>query len=244
MSDNPWDQQPGPPPRRGGSGGWWLVMAVGVGLIALLAWQFPEAIETEQDWLHLVYLVGLLALVSSGAVGMRRNRLGDSAKQAAVWLAIALVCIAGYGYRYEARAVGQRVLGELLPGYAAHSGDAAVVLRPGPNGHYRVQAVVDGARLTFLVDTGASDVVLSLADARKLGFNPDTLAYTLLYSTANGMVRGAPVILGEVAIGGIRVTNVEASVNEAPMAGSLLGMSFLGRLSAFEVRNGSLTLRQ
>ncbi|MFP6744816.1 MAG: hypothetical protein VCB77_06475, partial [Alphaproteobacteria bacterium] len=126
MSDNPWDQQPGPPP---GHGAWWLVMAAGVGLIALLAWQFPEAIETEQDWLHLVYLVGLLALVSSGAVGMRRNRLGENAKQAAGWLAIALVCVAGYGYRFEARAVGQRVLGELLPGYAANSGEAAVTLR-------------------------------------------------------------------------------------------------------------------
>ncbi len=241
MSDNPWDQQPGPPPGRGG---WWLVMAAGVGLIALLAWQFPEAIETEQYWLHLVYLVGLLALVSSGAVGMRRNRLGENAKQAAVWLAIALVCVAGYGYRFEARAVGQRVLGELLPGYAANSGEAAVTLRAGPNGHYRVDAVVDGARLTFLVDTGASDVVLSLADARKLGFNPDTMAYTQVYSTANGLVRGAPVVLGSITIGGIRVTDVDASVNQAPMAGSLLGMSFLGRLSAYEVRNGSLTLRQ
>lgn len=244
MSDNPWDPNSAPPPKRGGGGGWWLLMAAAVGLIALLAWQFPEAIETEQDWLHVVYLVGLLALVSSGAMGMRRNRLGDSAKQAAVWLAIALVCVAGYGYRFEARAVGQRVLGELLPGYAANSGEAAVTLRAGANGHYRVDAVVDGARLSFLVDTGASDVVLSLADARKLGFNPDTMAYTQVYSTANGLVRGAPVVLGSITIGGIRITNVDASVNEAPMAGSLLGMSFLGRLSAFEVQNGSLTLRQ
>lgn len=219
-------------------------MAAAVGLIALLAWRIPEALETEQDWLHLVYLIGLLALVSSGAMSRRRNRLGESAKQAAVWLAIALACIAGYGYRYEAQAVGQRVLGELVPGYAASIGDAAVVIRAGPNGHYWVQAVVDGARLTILVDTGASDVVLSLADARKLGFNPDTLSYTQVYSTANGMVRGAPVILGEIAIGRIRVTNVVASINQAPMAGSLLGMSFLGRLSAYEFRNGSLTLRQ
>ena len=121
-------------------------MAAAVGLIALLAWQFPEALKTEQDWLHLVYLIGLLALVSSGAISRRRNRLGQSAKQAAVWLAIALVCIAGYGYRYEAQAVGQRVLGELVPGYAANTGEAAVTLRAGPNGHYRVQAVVAPAR--------------------------------------------------------------------------------------------------
>ena len=84
----------------------------------------------------------------------------------------------------------------------------------------------------------------SSADARRLGFDPDALAYTQVYSTANGTVRGAPVILREVAVGPIRVRDVAASVNDAPMAGSLLGMSFLGRLSAYEVSNGSLTLRQ
>ena len=71
-----------------------------------------------------------------------------------------------------------------------------------------------------------------------------TMAYTQVYSTANGRVRGAPLVLGSITIGGIRITDVDASVNQAPMASSLLGMSFLGRLSAYEVRNGSLTLRQ
>ncbi len=241
MSPDPWGA--GPEAPRSGGGGWWLVLLLAAGgLIALLAWTFPGVLETEADWLHLVYLVGLLALVSSGVVAGRRTRLRETAKQVAAWIAIALIAVAGYGYRFEIEAVGERVLGELVPGYGVATGEASVVFRVGASGHYQVQAVVDGVALAFRVDTGASDVVLSRADARRLGFDPDALAYTQVYSTANGTVRGAPVTLGEVVVGPIRLTEVAASVNQAPMAGSLLGMSFLGRLSAYEVSNGSLTL--
>jgi aspartyl protease family protein len=98
--------------------------------------------------------------------------------------------------------------------------------------------------MRFLVDTGASEVMLSPADARRLGYEPAALAYTRLYQTANGTVRGAPVTIPEIVIGPIRLTNVEASVNEHETEGSLLGMSFLGRLSGYQVNGNTLTLRQ
>ena len=82
------------------------------------------------------------------------------------------------------------------------------------------------------------------ADARRLGYKPATLAYTRLFKTANGTVRGAPVTIPEVAIGPIHLKNVEASVNEHETEGSLLGMSFLGRLSGYQVSGDTLTLRQ
>ena len=134
---------------------------------------------------------------------------------------------------------------ELVPGYGVATGDESMVFRVGDDGHFRVRAVVDGVALDFLVDTGASDVALTRSDARRLGFDLDALAYIQPYTTANGVVYGAPVILGEMVVGPIRLTDVAASVNQAPMGGaSLLGMSFLGRLGAYEVSNGSLTLRQ
>lgn len=243
VNRDPWNA--GPEPPRPGGGGWWLLLLLAAGaLIALLAWRFPGSLETERDWLRMVYLVGLLALVTSGVMAGRRTRWRETAKRAAAWIAIALIAIAGYAYRFEIEAVGERMLGELAPGYGVATGEASVVFRVGAGGHYRVEAVVDGVALAFLVDTGASDVVLSRADARRLGFDPDALAYTRVYSTANGLVRAAPVILDEVVVGPIRLTDVAASVNQAPMAGSVLGMSFLGRLSAYEVSNGSLTMRQ
>ncbi len=213
-------------------------------LVAVLVGRFPDALSSERDWLRVSYLVALLALVASGILARRRVGLHRSIKHLLAWAAIGLVLIAGYGYRAEFAAFGERLLGGLLPHRGTTLGDAAVSFRAGTDGHFRIEALVDGIALRFLVDTGASDVVLSRADARRLGFDPDALPYTRFYATANGVVRGAPVRLGEVVVGPIRLSNVSASVNEAPMASSLLGMSFLARLTGYEVRGDTLTLRR
>ena len=121
--------------------------------------------------------------------------------------------------------------------------DLEYVVEAGPSGHYVIEAMVNGAPVTFLVDTGASEIVLTLNDARRIGLEPRTLAFTQRFATANGEVRGAPVVLREIRIGQFRLLDVAASVNEAPLALSLLGMSFLEQLSGYEVDRGRLILR-
>ena len=106
-----------------------------------------------------------------------------------------------------------------------------------------LDAVVDGVPLTFLVDTGASDIVLTLDDARELGFLPQDLEFSQRFRTANGEVRGAPVRLRELRIGQFSLYDLDASVNEAPLAISLLGMGFLEQLAGYEVEDGRLILR-
>lgn len=224
---------------------WWpvLVLAV-VAVVAFLAWRFPDALSSEGDWANVLYLVALLALVASGVVGLRRMRLGEAAKGAMVWIVVALLLVVAYSYRFGLGEIGERLLGELLPHRGTTVSEGTVAFRATADGHFRIEALVDGTPVRFLVDTGASDVILSPTDARRLGFDPERLAFTRFYTTANGIVRGAPVRLGEVIIGSIRVTDLPASVNEASMASSLLGMSFLGRLRSYEVRSGTLTLRK
>ena len=100
--------------------------------------------------------------------------------------------------------------------------------------------MVNGSPITFLVDTGASDIVLTLADARRLGFIPGNLDFSEQYQTANGEVRGAPVRLRELRIGQYSLYDLEASVNEGPMTVSLLGMSFLEQLRGYQVEDGRL----
>ncbi len=117
------------------------------------------------------------------------------------------------------------------------------VVQPGASGHYVVEAVVNGAPVTFLVDTGASDIVLTMADAERLGFQPATLRFTQRFATANGEVRGAPVVLREIRVGEFSLFDVPASVNEAPLRVSLLGMTFLRQLNGYSVDNGRLVLR-
>ena len=94
------------------------------------------------------------------------------------------------------------------------------------------------------MSAGVSDVVLVPSDAVRLGFDLSQLNYSRRYRTANGIVKCAPVELGRVRIGPIEVRNVRASVNGAPLGMSLLGVSFLERLSGYSVENGTLTLRR
>jgi clan AA aspartic protease (TIGR02281 family) len=117
------------------------------------------------------------------------------------------------------------------------------VVQPSAGGHYMIEAAVNGAPVTFLVDTGASDIVLTMADAERLGFHPATLRFTQRFATANGEVRGAPVVLREIRVGQFSLFNAPASVNEAPLRVSLLGMSFLQQLNGYGVENGKLVLR-
>jgi clan AA aspartic protease (TIGR02281 family) len=120
------------------------------------------------------------------------------------------------------------------------AGDVEQIIEPGPHGHFLVEAVVNGVPIDFLVDTGASHVVLTPQDARRLGFTANHLEFTQEFQSANGTVRAAPV---ELRIGQFSLFDLEASVNGGPLPISLLGMSFLQRLSSYEVARGRLILR-
>lgn len=117
------------------------------------------------------------------------------------------------------------------------------ILAAGPGGHFFLNGRVNGVPVTFLLDTGATDIVLSPADARRAGIDPATLAFTRTYQTANGIGRGAPVTLAEISLGPISQRNVRASVNEAEMRDSILGVTFFRTLAAVEIRGDTLTIR-
>ncbi|MDQ1155463.1 TIGR02281 family clan AA aspartic protease [Brevundimonas sp. SORGH_AS_0993] len=111
------------------------------------------------------------------------------------------------------------------------------------DGHYWAQATIDGRAVKVLVDTGASVVALTRADALRLGVDPKPENFTGRVQTASGVVRAAPVELAAVSVAGARVERVQALVVEDGLAYSLLGMSYLGRLSAFEATPRGLTLK-
>jgi aspartyl protease family protein len=108
-------------------------------------------------------------------------------------------------------------------------------------GHVVIDAIVNGAPVRMLVDTGASLVTLTPEDARAAGIGPGELVFNQRASTANGFVRMAPVTLREIRIGQLSIGDVPAAVLEN-LSTSLLGMSFLGRLQSYEMRDGKLTI--
>jgi aspartyl protease family protein len=153
----------------------------------------------------------------------------------AVWAFIFLGVIAGYGLWGDIRQT-------VKPQQSVMAEAGRVVVPRAPDGHYYLTLMVNGAAVDFLVDTGASQVVLTANDARRAGIDPEKLAYLGRANTANGEVRTASVRMDELALGDIRDKNLRVWVNEGEMEKSLLGMTYLQRWSHIEIRNGALVL--
>lgn len=109
-------------------------------------------------------------------------------------------------------------------------------------GHYTIQGSINGTSMNFLVDTGATYIALGAADARRAGIDPHK-GTPGITQTANGQARVWKVKLNSVKIGGIALSNIDATVHEQDMPVVLLGMSFLNRMDIR--RDGqSMTLTQ
>ncbi|MDJ1157655.1 TIGR02281 family clan AA aspartic protease [Chelatococcus sp. SYSU_G07232] len=128
---------------------------------------------------------------------------------------------------------------------AARASGTAVVLPAARNGHFFADTLINGARVRMMVDTGASLVSLSEEDAARAGIRPFPSDYKFTLYTANGIARGAEVTLREVELAGIRLRDVRAVVLPRGLlaSGSLLGMSFLSRLSGFETGPDRMVLK-
>lgn len=139
---------------------------------------------------------------------------------------------------------GAQLRGEATVDAAAEPTAATVAsIAKSGDGHYWAEADVNGRRVRFLVDTGASAVALTPADAKRLGFEPQQLTYDYKVTTAAGPARAAAVKLGRVSVAGAAVSDVDALVIEKGLDTSLLGMTYLGRLNRFEATKTALILR-
>ncbi len=130
-----------------------------------------------------------------------------------------------------------------MPSRAISSGNGEVSIRRSESGHFEVTAIVNGNPVRFMVDTGASDVSLSIEEAERVGIDTSRLVFNKRYQTANGLTTGARIYLDSVKIGDITLRNVKASVMRNG-SGALLGLTFLDELSSYEVRRDKMILRQ
>ncbi len=192
---------------------------------------------SADDTASLLYLGLLFLLVTGSYLIASRGRMGQILTQAAIWTLIFLGVIAAFGLWPEIRSA-------VIPTQAAlvtPSGQAVAVPRA-MNGHYYLTLEVNDEPIVFTVDTGATDMVLSRADARTAGIDPDDLAYLGVAGTANGQVRTARVTLDEVVLEGIVDRDLSAVVTDGELDSSLLGMSYLQRFSRIEIADGELVL--
>ncbi len=182
---------------------------------------------------RLIYLLLLLAAVGGWMAVEYRARMGQALRTLMAWGLIFLGVAAGYG-------VWQDIRSTAMPIQRVEEGGRVVLNRRG-DGHFHLTLRIGGTPVDFLVDTGATNVVLSRQDARKLGIDPDRLAYLGRAQTANGGVRTARVTLEDVRLGEIRDARLPAYVTDGDLEGSLLGMDYLRRFR-IEIEGGRMVL--
>jgi aspartyl protease family protein len=186
------------------------------------------------DFDRLTYLLILGSVIVVWFVAQNRASLGKLAQQALIWGLIFVGALAAVGLWDDIRQT-------VRPMQSVVSGDR-IELPRAPDGHYYMTAEVSGVPVRFVVDTGASQIVLSQSDAERIGIDTGALAYLGRAYTANGEVRTAPVRLESMTVGPVRHENLRAVVNEGDMGQSLLGMAYLQRFSSIEITGGRLVL--
>lgn len=186
------------------------------------------------DTAYLVYLGLLLLFVGGYFLYDARERLSQTMQYAAIWGLIFAGVIIAYGLK-------DTLSQQLYPSAAAEFGNE-IQFQKARDGHFHADLIINGQAITFLVDTGATSLVLSRTDAERVGIKTNRLAYLDRVNTANGVTGSARVRLDRVQMGPIDDRDVAASVNEGELSTSLLGMDYLSRFGEIRIRGDRLTL--
>jgi aspartyl protease family protein len=168
-----------------------------------------------------------------------------------LFLAAAFLAVGAFAARFADRAVEGHPDSQaavVQPSYEPReptSSGRSLMLESDRQGHFQVEARVEGRFIDFMVDTGASLVVLRESSAAQAGIRPQPRDYTAVAVTANGKIKAAPAKIERIEVGGITVYDVPAMVlPDEALARNLLGVSFLSRLKRYEFANGRLVLEQ
>ena len=222
------------------------VTVLAVALAALLATPPQSTLLGLDHGRFASAAIGAAILLWLILTGLRSGRPSDIARvatAASVWAALLIALTGVYAYRFEASEIVGRIAGELFPSEPEVGRGGEVIVNRRLSGEFAIAGRVNGARVTFLFDTGASAVVLTADDARRAGVETSRLVFDVPVSTANGGAMAAEARLDQIAVGPIVMRNVPAMVaRRGALNESLLGMSFLERLKSYTVERDRLIL--
>ena len=191
--------------------------------------------DNPDEQARLFYLVLLGAALAGGIFTMYRDRMGQALQHAAIWGLIFVGVILAIGFKDTLTAT-------LIDDHPQRVSENAVMLERSRDGHFFATLEINDRRIRFLVDTGASDMVLTQKDAERAGFRISDLNFYLRAQTANGTVSSAPVRLDEVRLADFVDRDVSARVNGGDLGISLLGMSYLDRFDGYRVEGDRMFL--
>ena len=177
---------------------------------------------------QLFYLLALGMLIAFWVAHRYRRRLGQAAQHAAIWALIFIGVVLAVGF-------AEPLKQSLFPDQAQPIDDRTVAVERARDGHFYATVEVNGNSILFMIDTGASSVVLARTDADRAGIDATGLSFHIPTRTANGLIMSAPVRLDSMRLAGFTDHDVPAMVNAGPLDLSLLGMDYLDRFSGIRV---------
>lgn len=195
------------------------------------------------DISQAIFLAIILAFLLFAFFAKSQQQRTQTLKVTFAWSGIFIAIIIAYAFRFELQDLKNRVLAVLLPSYSWSSGEKQITIARHQNGHFYLYAnAPNGPKVKFLVDTGATNIALTMEDAIKLGVDVNRLNYTHRYSTANGINYGAPVKIKQMQIKEKDFYNVSAHVMRSGLDISLLGMSLIDDFKDFQITRDLLIL--
>jgi len=205
----------------------------------------PNILSDKNNIPNLAYGSLLTIFAISGIVSRGGNvTVIKKISQFGIWIFLIIILVGGYGFRYQLKDFFNVAMMNLVPSKVTISQDGSIAVAKSSNGHFMLTANINDVPVYFLVDTGATDVALTLDDARRIGIDTTSLIYNKPTSTANGINYAASIIIPSIKIGDIEVSNVKGSILKSGLDTSLLGMSFLGSLSSYSVQNAVMVMEK
>jgi aspartyl protease family protein len=187
-------------------------------------------------------VVCILVLLSSLAA--RRLPLGYVAKAAFAWIAIFAALFAIFSFRFEFKAVWERVKADISGTAGQSVSGEEITIRRQDDGHYWLQVDVNGKPVRFMIDSGATTTAVNASTARETGIQVDTTGYPVFLNTANGRVTAQRGIIQSLKIGTHEIGQHNVVVSESFGDTNVLGMNFLDNMQSWKVEANVMTLKQ
>ncbi len=194
-----------------------------------------QNVELVQNILILVFII--TAFVS----GQRFKKI-PVLRYISYWAGIILILILSFAYLDELGATKDRFMAELIPGYTIERDNEMMVKRAGDQ-HFYLYVTMNGKSIRFMVDTGASHVVVSRKLAKEIGIDVDSLKFIYTAYTANGETKTARAVAEKVNLPGLEFNKFPIDVSYFDLETPLLGIEFLSKLKSYRFQRNSLYLK-
>jgi aspartyl protease family protein len=194
------------------------------------------------DNVEIVKSLLILSILVSSFVISRRYRLIPTLKYTLYWILIFIAGLLAYSSKGTFSTYKEKIMAELVPGYVVEKNNELIIKRAN-DGHFYLYANLNGVAVKFMIDTGATNVVISAMDAKRVGLDPKALKYDLIAQTANGIVRVARAKVKELKVGNIIFKDFMVNVSTVETGVPLMGMAFLSRMEYYSFQGDTLILK-